>query len=414
MSVLDRFLKYIKIPTNSTSKSQITPSTKFQWDLARVLVEELKELKIDEAFLDEEHCYVYGCIKGIKDAPKIGFISHLDTSEAVTDINVNPKIIKEYDGKSIKLNEKEVLDINKFPDLKTHKGKTLITTDGNTLLGADDKAGIAEIIEMTENIINSNINHGDIYIAFTPDEEIGRSTKYFDFSKFKADFAYTVDGNDLGIISYENFNAANIEINIKGVSTHLGVAKGILINSQLIANEIINMIPKEYPETTERYEGYYHLSSITGSVINTKIKLLIRDFDRENFEKRKLTIKRIVNELNIKYDNCIELEVTDTYYNMKELISNNMHLIENAKIAMEKLDIEPIICEIRGGTDGAALAEKGLPCPNLGTGGHNFHSIYEYICVEDMQKTVDLLVEIIKVYGGNNGKEKIREKRDSK
>lgn len=401
MSILNRFLKYVKIPTNSTYNSQTVPSTKSQWSLAKVLVEELKELKVDEVFLDEEHCYVYACIKGIKDAPKIGFISHIDTSEAVTDINVNPKIIKEYDGKLVKLNEKEVLDVNKFPDLKTHKGKTLITTDGNTLLGADDKAGIAEIMTMAESIINNNISHGDIYIAFTPDEEIGKSAAYFDFSKFKADYAYTVDGSDLGIISYENFNAASIEINIDGVSSHLGTAKGALINSQLIANEIINRIPKEYPEVTEKYEGYYHLSSIIGNVTNTKIKFLIRDFDKENFKNRKQTFKKIVDELNKKYNNCIKLEIVDTYYNMKDVISKDMHLVENAKKAMESINVVPILCEIRGGTDGALLAEKGLPCPNLGTGGHNFHSIHEYICVEDMEKTAELLIEIVKLYGRN-------------
>ena len=400
MKILDRFLKYIKVPTNSSSKTKTFPSTNSQWNLARILVEELKMLNMEEVFLDEEHCYVYATLKGIDNVPKIGFISHMDTSEAVTDINMNPQIIENYDGKSVKLNEKEVLDINKFPDLKTHIGKTLITTDGNTLLGADDKAGIAEIMTMLENIINNNIKHGDIYVAFTPDEEIGKSAVHFDFSKFKADFAYTIDGSDLGILSYENFNAATIKINIDGVSAHLGTAKGALINSQLIANKIVNMIPQEYPEVTEKYEGYYH--SINGNVVNTKMKFLIRDFNKENFENRKQTFKNIANELNKEYSNCIKLEITDTYYNMKEIISENMHLIENAEKVMRNLNVTPIICEIRGGTDGALLAEKGLPCPNLGTGGHNFHSIHEYICVEDMEKVTEILIEIIKLYCNGN------------
>lgn len=402
MKILDRFLKYINIPTNSSSKTKTFPSTSSQWNLARILVEELKTLNMDEIFLDEEHCYVYATLKGVSNAPKIGFISHMDTAEAVTDINMNPQIIENYDGKSVKLNEEEILDVNKFPDLKIHKGKTLITTDGNTLLGADDKSGIAEIMTMLESIINNNIKHGDIYVAFTPDEEIGKSAVHFDFSKFKADFAYTVDGSDLGILSYENFNAATIKIDIDGVSAHLGTAKGALINSQLIANKIINMIPKEYPELTEKYEGYYHLDSINGNVVNTKMKFLIRDFDKQNFENRKQTFKDIAHELNKEYNNCIRLEITDAYYNMKEIISENMHLIKNAEKAMKNLNVTPIICEIRGGTDGALLAEKGLPCPNLGTGGHNFHSIHEYICVEDMEKVTEILVEIIKIYSNVN------------
>lgn len=398
MGILDKFLKYIHIPTNSNSKTGITPSTNTQWDLAKVLVQELKELHMDEVWLDTEHCYVYALLKGIENAPKVGFISHMDTSEAVTDVNVNPHIINNYDGESVTLNEIEILDVNKYPDLKKHKGKTLITTDGNTLLGADDKAGIAEIMAMLENIINSDIKHGDIYIAFTPDEEIGEGTKYFDFSKFKADFAYTIDGSNLGEICYENFNAASIEIDIKGISTHLGSAKNVLVNSQLIANEIINLIPQEYPQTTEGYEGYYHLDSIEGNVTNTKIKFLVRDFQKAGFEKRKQEFKKIVDNLNKKYNHCITIKISDTYYNMKELISEHMHLIENAKRAMKNVKVEPTIRAIRGGTDGSRLSEIGLPCPNLGTGGHNFHGIYEYICLEDMEKTVEILVEIVKLY----------------
>lgn len=398
MAILDRFLKYIQISTNSDSETGTTPSTETQWHLSKVLVQELKELKMDEVWLDEEHCYVYAFLKGIECAPKIGFISHMDTSEAVTDININPHIIKNYDGKSIQLNEKEILDVNTYPNLRKHTGKTLITTDGNTLLGADDKAGIAEIMTMLENIINNNIEHGDIFVAFTPDEEIGEGTKYFDFSKFRADFAYTIDGSDLGEICYENFNAATVKIQIKGVSTHLGLAKNVLINSQLIANEIINLIPKEYPETTEGYEGYYHLDSIQGNVTDTKIKFLIRDFQKVGFEKRKNEFQKIVDDLNKKYNNCITIEISDTYYNMKEIITKHMHLVENAKKAMKNVNVNPITREIRGGTDGSDLSEKGLSCPNLGTGGHNFHGIHEYICLEDMEKVTEILVEIVKLY----------------
>lgn len=398
MEVLDRFLKYIKIPTNSNSESGKSPSTDTQWNLANVLVEELKELNMDEVWLDEEHCYVYACLKGLDTLPKIGFVAHIDTSEAVTDINLSPQILKNYNGENVKLNENEILDVKIYPDLLNHKGKTLITTDGKTLLGADDKAGITEIMTMLENIINNNITHGDIYVAFTPDEEIGEGTRYFDFSKFKADFAYTVDGSDLGEICYENFNAATIKINIKGISTHLGSAKDVLVNSQLIANEIINLIPKEYPETTENYEGYYHLDTIQGNVTETKMKFLIRDFQKNEFEKRKQKFIEIVDILNKKYNDCIKIEISDSYYNMKEIISKNMHLVENAKKAMENINVQPVINAIRGGTDGAELSYQGLPTPNLGTGGHNFHGIYEYICLEDMEKTSDILLEIVKLY----------------
>lgn len=398
MEILDRFMKYICVPTNSNSETGKRPSTDTQWNLAKILVEELQALPMDEVYLDEEHCYVYAVLKGKENAPKIGFISHMDTSEAVTDEGMNPQVRKDYNGESIQLNEKEVLDVKVYPDLKNHVGKTLITTDGNTLLGADDKAGVAEIMTMLESIIQNNIEHGDICIAFTPDEEIGEGTKYFDLERFGADFAYTVDGSGIGEISYENFNAATIKIEIEGVSAHLGSAKNVLVNSQLIANQILNAIPNEVPENTEKYEGYYHLDSIQGNVVNTKMKFYMRDFDKDNFEKRKQIFRDIVDNLNEKYHNCIKLDIRDSYYNMKEIIDQNMHLIQNAEIAMKNVGVNPFIQEIRGGTDGAMLSEKGLPCPNLGTGGHNFHGIFEYICLEDMQKAVEVLVEIVKIY----------------
>ena len=279
MNVLNKFLRYISIPTNSNSSTGTSPSTLNQWKLAKLLVQELNELNLDEVFLDEEHCYVYALLKGNPELPKIGFIAHMDTSENASDQNVNPQIIKNYDGNNVKLNETEVLDVNKFPDLKNHIGKTLITTDGTTLLGADDKAGVAEIMEMLEILQNTKIKHGDIYIAFTPDEEIGEGTKFFNFEKFKAEFAYTIDGEELGELSYENFNACSIRVNIKGVSVHTGSAKNVMVNSTMIANEIVNLIPKEFPENTEGYEGFYHLDNISVDVAHTTMKFLIRDFD---------------------------------------------------------------------------------------------------------------------------------------
>ena len=386
MDILDRFIKYIKIPTNSKSDIDKIPSTECQRNLAENIVLELREMNLDEVYFDETNCYIYAILKGNERLPKIGFISHLDTSEEVSDENVNPKIIKNYDGKDVKLN----------PDLKNHIGKTLITTDGTTLLGADDKSGIAEIMNMLEYFKNNKIDHGDIYVAFTPDEEVGRGTEKFDLGKFKVDFAYTVDGSSVGEISFENFNAATVKIDIKGISAHLGSAKNTMVNSMLIANEIINNVPNERPENTDGRDGFYHLDSITGNCTNTKLQFKIRDFDLNNFNLRKKKFEEIVGNLNSKYNNCIKLVIEDTYYNMKEKIANNIQVVDLAKEAMRKIDIEPQVVPIRGGTDGAELTYMGLNCPNLGTGGHNFHSIYEYICLEDMIKSSDILIEIVK------------------
>ena len=396
MDILDRFIKYIKIPTNSKSDIDKIPSTECQRNFAENIVLELREMNLDEVYFDETNCYIYAILKGNERLPKIGFISHLDTSEEVSDENVNPKIIKNYDGKDVKLNDDIILKVDEFPDLKNHIGKTLITTDGTTLLGADDKSGIAEIMNMLEYFKNNNIDHGDIYVAFTPDEEVGRGTEKFDLDKFKVDFAYTVDGSSVGEISYENFNAATVKIDIKGISAHLGSAKNIMVNSMLIANEIINNVPNERPENTDRREGFYHLDSITGNCTNTKLQFKIRDFDLNNFKLRKKKFEEIVGNLNSKYNNCIKLVIEDTYYNMKEKITNNMKVVDIAKEAMKKIDIEPQVVPIRGGTDGAELTYMGLNCPNLGTGGHNFHSIYEYICLEDMIKSSEILIEIVK------------------
>lgn len=396
MDILDRFIKYIKIPTNSKSDIDKIPSTECQRNLAKNIVLELREMNLDEVYFDETNCYIYAILKGNERLPKIGFISHLDTSEEVSDENVNPKIIKNYDGKDVKLNDDVILKVDEFPDLKNHIGKTLITTDGTTLLGADDKSGIAEIMNVLEYFKNNKIDHGDIYVAFTPDEEVGRGTEKFDLGKFKVDFAYTVDGSSVGEISYENFNAATVKIDIKGISAHLGSAKNTMINSMLIANQIINNVPNERPENTDGRDGFYHLDSITGNCTNTKLQFKIRDFDLNNFKLRKKKFEEIVGNLNSKYNNCIKLVIEDTYYNMKEKITNNIQVVDIAKEAMRKINIEPLVIPIRGGTDGAELTYMGLNCPNLGTGGHNFHSIYEYICLEDMIKSSDILIEIVK------------------
>ena len=396
MNILDRFLSYIKIPTNSKSDVDFVPSTDSQRTLAEKLVSELKELNVDDVYFDKNNCYVYAILKGNESLPKIGFISHLDTSEEVTDVNVNPKITYNYDGKDVKLKDNTILKVGELPDLKNHIGKTLITTDGNTLLGADDKAGIAEIMNMLEYFKENNIEHGDIYVAFTPDEEVGKGTEKFDLDRFKVDFAYTVDGSTVGEISYENFNAATVKIDINGVSAHLGSAKNVMINSTLIANEIINNIPNEHPENTDGREGFYHLDNINGNCSNTKLQFKIRDFDLSNFNLRKKKFEEIVNNLNIKYNDCIKLVIEDTYYNMKEKIVENIQVVDIVKEAMKNLNIEPQVLPIRGGTDGAELTYMGLACPNLGTGGHNFHSIYEYICLEDMIKSSEILIEIVK------------------
>jgi len=396
MNILDRFLKYVKIPTFSDSNSGLNPSTKEQFDLADILKEDLEKLGL-EVYFDEEHCYVYGYLKGNIEAPKLGFIAHMDTSEDAKSEAIKPQIIINYDGNDINIGNK-VLKVDDNIDLKNHIGKTLITSDGNTLIGADDKAGIVEIMAMLEHFINTNESHGDIYVAFTSDEEIGKGTEFFDFDKFKADFAYTVDGKDLGEITYENFNAATVEININGVTCHYGYAKGKMINSLMIANEIINLLPNETPANTEGYEGYYHLEELSGSVGNTKMTFLIREFNKGKFVDRKKLFEIIVNDLNEVYGDIISLNITDSYHNMKNIIEENMHLVDKAKLVISNLNIIPISEPIRGGTDGASLAKKGLACPNLGTGGHNFHTVYEYIALEDMEMVTKILIDIIKEY----------------
>lgn len=402
MRAYERMLNYIKIWTTSDSSSESVPSTSRQFDLARILVEEMKKLGIEDAHVDDK-CYVYGTLpakKGYEDKTKLGFIAHLDTSEDMSGQNVNPQIIENYDGKDINLGESgRGIKVSDFEHLKDFKGRTLITTDGTTLLGADDKAGIAEIMTAIEIIQKENIPHGKISIGFNPDEEIGTGAHNFDVKKFAADFAYTVDGGLEGQIEYENFNASSALFEIKGINVHPGSAKDIMVNSQLIAMEINSMIPNETPANTEGYEGFYHLIESLGTVEYSKLNYIVRDHDAEKFEERNKFLKNIETTINEKYgEDTVTLTIKEQYRNMKEKIEPCMHLIENAKKATKAVGLEPTVDAIRGGTDGAQLSFKGLPCPNLGTGGAAYHGVYEHISVEGMDKVVDILVELVKIY----------------
>ena len=408
MNILERFLKYVNIPTFSDAHTSTHPSTKEQKNLAHILVHELIDMGL-EVYYDKAHCYVYGYLKGNVEAPSIGFVSHLDTSEAAKG-KINPRVIANYDGEDITLKENTFSKVRDYPDLKNHVGKTLITTDGNSLLGADDKAGIAEIMTMIEYLVNNQVNHGDVYIAFTPDEEIGEGILYFDFEHFKADYAYTVDGSSLGELNYENFNAAKVTITIDGKPCHLGDAKDKLVNALSIGYMIHALLPKEFPENTEKYEGYYHLDHIEGDVSKAVYTYLIRDFNDINFLYRKNYFLKIKDSLNARYGNIINVDIKDTYFNMESEIKKNMHLIDIAKKVMEDEGITPIILPVRGGTDGAELTKMGLPCPNIGTGGHNFHSIYEYVALEDMEKTSEILIGIVKEYAKVENQKLIRNK----
>lgn len=401
MKTIDRFLKYISIPTTSNSNSKQTPSTESQKALANMLVSELNEIGIDYIDYDEKNCYVYACIKGKSELPKIGFIAHMDTCEDARGENIKPQIITSYDGRDIILANGLKLSPQEYPDLLKHVNKSLIVTDGTTLLGADDKAGIAEIIGMLEFYKNADQNHGDIYVCFTPDEEIGLGLMNFDKTKFPVDYAFTVDGSNVGEISYENFNAATATITITGFSTHTGYAKNKMINALLIANKINELVPDEIPANTEGYEGFYHLDAMAGNTEKVTMKYLIRDFDRKNFEYRKLKLRTIVSKINQKYLGCASINIKNSYYNMKYYLPENYN-ISNVLNAAFKLGINPNIVPTRGGTDGAELTCMGIPCPNIGTGGHNFHSVYEYIAIEDILKTQELLIGIVKEYNKVN------------
>lgn len=405
-SVVERFLKYVKYDTKSDEKSNTCPSTEGQMVFAKQIAKELKEIGLADVAVDENGYIMAVLPSNInKNVPTIGFIAHMDTSPDMTGRNVNPQIIENYNGKDIVLNKEKniVLSPADFPELKNYTGKTLITTDGTTLLGADDKAGIAEIITACEYIINhSEIKHGTIKVCFTPDEEIGRGADKFDVNKFACDFAYTVDGGKIGEIEYENFNAAAAIITIHGRNVHPGTAKGKMKNSILIGVELSSMLPQlETPAHTEGYEGFYHLNNFNGDVEETKMYYIIRDFDKENFKKRKKLIQNIVNILNKKYGNgTVELELKDQYYNMREIIEKNMHIVDTACKAIKLVGIEPKIVPIRGGTDGSRLSYMGLPTPNIFTGGHNYHGKYEFIPTFAMEKAVEVIVKIAELYSG--------------
>jgi len=401
-NIIDRFLGYVEIDTQSDPHSTTTPSTEKQWVLAKKLEQELKQIGMSDVTLDDNG-YVMATLPSNVERiiPVIGFISHYDTSPDFTATGVKPKIITNYDGKDIVLNPEEniVLSPNYFDDLKQYKGQTIITTDGTTLLGADDKAGVAEIVTAMEYLINNpHIRHGAVRIAFTPDEEIGRGAHKFDVKKFGAQWAYTMDGSQIGELEYENFNAAEVVVSVKGKSVHPGYAKGKMINAINILNEFLSLLPKkERPQYTAHRDGFFHFHSIEGNVSQAKTTGIIRDHDRVKFDARKELIEQIVGDLTDRFGNIITLEIQDQYYNMKEKVEPVMHIVDIAEQAMLALDIEPIIKPIRGGTDGSQLSYMGLPCPNIFAGGHNFHGPYEYIPVESMERATDVIVKVIEL-----------------
>lgn len=404
---IENFLRYVKVDTGSCEESETTPSTMKQHDLAQMLVDELTAMGAEEITYDKEHCYVYATIpasRGCENAPVLGFIAHMDTSPAVTGTNVKPRIVEQYDGRDIVLNETQniVMKVADFPELQKYVSQDLIVTDGTTLLGADDKAGVAEIMAMAEYFLqNPEQPHGKIRIGFTPDEEVGRGADYFDVDLFGADYAYTVDGGMLGELEYENFNAAGAKLHVYGRSVHPGSAKGKMKNAILIAQEFQGMLPVfQNPMYTEKYEGFFHLDSIHGDVEAVVADYIIRDHDKTLFEEKKELFLQTAAFLNRKYgEGTVVVEMSDSYYNMREILEPHMHMVENAAEAMKKLGIEPIVSPIRGGTDGARLSFMGLPCPNLCTGGENFHGRYEFACVQSMQKITELLISIAGKYG---------------
>ena len=406
--VIEKFLKYVKVDTQSDPDSGTSPSTMKQHDLAKILRDELIEIGASDVYYDEEHCYVYASIPSNIDDDKkrykMGFVAHMDTSDEVSGKNVKPRIIDNYEGTEINLSSdgKVVLSPDDFPELLNHIGEDLIVTDGTTLLGADDKAGVSEIMTMAETLLsNPDIKHGDIKIAFTPDEEIGEGTAYFDIERFGADYAFTVDGGKLGELEYENFNAAEGIIKVHGRSVHPGDAKNKMINAALLCYEFQSMLPVfQNPMYTEKREGFFHLTDVNGGTENAEATYIIRDHDEKLFDAKKKLFKDAADYLNKKYgEGTVEVVLRDQYFNMIEKIRPHMHLIDNAKKVMAELGITPIDSPIRGGTDGAALSYKGLPCPNICTGGYNYHGKYEYASVQEMRKVVDILLGIVKVYG---------------
>lgn len=402
--IIDRFVSYVTIDTESDPNSTTTPSTEKQWNLANKLVDELKAMGMEDVTIDE-NAYVMATLPSNvdHDVPTIGFVAHFDTTPDFTGANVKPQIIENYDGKDIVLNAEQniVLSPSYFEDLLLYKGQTLITTDGTTLLGADDKAGITEIMEAMDYLIqHPEIKHGKIRVGFTPDEEIGRGAHKFDVAKFGADWAYTMDGSQIGELEYENFNAAGAKVTFKGKSVHPGYAKGKMINSMLLASQFIAELPaNEVPERTTGYEGFFHVHTLEGSLEETTVGFIIRDHDRAKFEARKELIHTIADKFNKDFakqfgEDICTVEIKDQYFNMREKVEPVFHIVEIAEKAMKELGIEPIIKPIRGGTDGSQLSYMGLPCPNIFAGGHNFHGKYEYVPVESMLKATEVIVKI--------------------
>ncbi len=403
-NVVERFIKYVQYDTRSDEESNTVPTTKGQLVLAEVIADELKEIGLTDVILDEKG-YIYATLPAnIKsEAPTFGFIAHLDTSPDMSGTKVNPQIVENYNGEDIILNKEKniILSPKDFPELKDYIGVTLITTDGTTLLGADDKAGVAEIITAMEYLIqHPELPHGTIKIGFTPDEEVGRGADYFDVKGFGAEFAYTVDGGPIGELEYENFNAAAAKIVINGRNVHPGTAKNKMVNSILIANQYISLLPEnETPAHTDGYEGFYHLNNMSGDVEQTTLHYIIRDFDKILFEQRKEKMQRIAETLNEKYgENTITIAMEDQYFNMKEKIEPVKYTVDTVAQAMEEVGVKPIIKPIRGGTDGARLSYMGLPTPNIFTGGHNYHGKYEYIPTFAMEKAVEVILKIVELY----------------
>ena len=403
--LIDRFISYVTVDTESDPTSDTTPSTAKQWDLANALVEELKHIGLQDVTIDD-NAYIMATLPSNvpHKVPTIGFISHFDTTPDFTGKDVKPQIIENYDGNDIVLNKAQniILSPSYFEDLLLYKGQTLITTDGTTLLGADDKAGITEIVSAMEYLVqHPEIKHGKIRVGFTPDEEIGRGAHKFDVEKFGADWAYTMDGSQVGELEYENFNAAGALVSIKGKIVHPGYAKGKMVNSMYIATDYINSLPRlETPEHTQDRQGFFHLYSVTGEVDSTQLQYIIRDHDKEHFEARKEMMLKLADELNSQLgEPCVSVEIKDQYFNMREKIEPVMHIVDIAQKAMEQAGIKPLIKPIRGGTDGSQLSFKGLPCPNIFAGGHNFHGRFEYVPVESIQKAIEVIVNIAQLVG---------------
>lgn len=402
MRVEERLLKYVSYWTTSDEECRQIPSSERQFELGKVLEQELRDLGLEKVTLTD-HCYVYGLLpatKGYADKPAVGFISHMDTAPDFSGKDVKPQIIPDYDGNDVLLKGSGAyLKISDFPTLKTLKGRTLITTDGTTLLGADDKAGVSEIMTAVEQIITEKIPHGDIWIGFTPDEEVGSGADLFDLDYFKARFSYTVDGDYEGEVAYENFNAASASFEINGVNVHPGEAKDIMINAALVGCEIASLLPEnETPAHTEGREGFYHLTDFSGDIAHAKVNYIVRDHDKATFEKRLDTLRGIEQKMNEKYHaDTVKLNIQHSYSNMLEVIEKNEYVVAIAKKAIKNVGLEPVSRPVRGGTDGARLSFMGLPCPNLGTGGYGFHGPFEHISVEGMDTAVSVIKEIVKI-----------------